>query len=348
MFLSIGLRFRADVEALNMAETIGDVSRHRRAPVLVRDKDAFKLIYVPVISGESIAHAIQYNLVKVAKPIYSGNPPIDPWSLRGEFIKFGDNNHLTPSLREIVKNMKKMKPEEFQHQFEKTAIRESIVADIGGFLYTAGTPVRRTSIFQVGYAVPVEEAVRQSMIEAQLHTRSGLSGIEAQGESRGKQADVEKGIQKAQMLYYVEIASSVYGLTINAEIDRIGRTSMIRIEDAVDEEEKARRIKAFIKALLVTLGEKQFGAKLSRFTPVMEPISAVAVISQPLPFTVTAPQKKGYIEETIKRAEKYTNILKTHGIEEKIKIITYNYPEYPENKPLLEELFDEILREAAK
>lgn len=334
MFLSLGIRFKANIEALNMSESIGNVTRHRRVPVVIKEKEGYKLIYVPAISGESLAHAYQYNIVKVAEILYNGNPPIDEWSKRGEFIKFADNQHLTPKLKQVIESYKKSKNvEEFQHMFEKTAISESIVADIGGFLYAEKPPVRRTSVFQIGYAVPIEEAVKESMIEAQIHTRHVLTGLTGDEE------------RKAQMLYYVEIASSVYGVTMNIDFDMIGKTSMVRIEKAVDDEEIKRRIKVAIGALALTLGQGLFGAKRTRFNPILEITDAVLVLSAPLPFTVSPPQKKNYISETINRVERYTKLLSRLGIEHYIKIYTYNYPEYSNNYENLEELFLMLLDE---
>ncbi|MEM1718256.1 MAG: type I-A CRISPR-associated protein Cas7/Csa2, partial [Thermosphaera sp.] len=57
MFLSIGVRFIANIEALNMAETIGNLSKHRKAPIIVPTREGYRVLYVPAISGESFAHA---------------------------------------------------------------------------------------------------------------------------------------------------------------------------------------------------------------------------------------------------------------------------------------------------
>ncbi len=332
VFLSLGLRFKANVEALNMSETVGNVTRHRRVPVIISEGNGFRLIYVPAISGESLAHAYQANLVEVAKVLYDGKPPVDPWSLRGEFVKFTDRAHLTDTLKSIVSSKKKT--EEKQHEFEKTAIIESIVADIGGFLYAENPPVRRTSVFQVGYAVPVEEFIEATAIEAQVHTRQAIVGLEAEAE------------RQAQMLYYVEVASAIYGVTFNIDLDGIGRTSMVRVEQVVSDEERRKRIKAAIGALALTLGEALFGAKRSRFNPILEVVNAVAVISHPLGFTITPPQRKDYIEDTLRRVAKYVEILRKLGVSEGYaKIATYGYKDYENNKESLEDLFNWILSE---
>ncbi len=329
MFLSMGVRFRANVEALNMAETVGNVARHRRAPAIVRTEEGLKLLYVPAISGESLAHAIQANLVETAKILYKEETPVDPWSLRGEFVKFADNKHLTPKLLQVVKA--KMSVEEKQHAFEKTAIAESIVADIGGFLYAESPPVRRTSPLQVGYAIPVEESISITAIESQIHARQAPVGITREEE------------RQAQMLYYVEVASAIYGVTINLDTGMIGQTSMVRVEPAVDEEERKRRIKTAIGALALTLGQNLFGAKRSRFNPILEVMNAAVAVSRPLPFTVSPPQKAGYIDETIARAKAYRELMRKIGAEVEVEVATYGYPGYQINMATLEDLFKWIL-----
>ncbi len=339
-FISLSLRFKANVEALNMTETIGNVTRHRRVPYIIDRGDRATLLYVPGISGESIAHAIQANLVDISKIIYDGNPPLDQWSLRKEFVKFMSKNHLTGGLKSVIEGVsgkQKSNIEEVQHEFERRAIEESIVADIGGFLYAENPPVRRTSPLQVGYATPVEDSIEATAIETQVHARQAIAGI-----LREESGDKER---QAQMLYYVEIASAVYGLTINLDVDAIGRTTMIRVEDVVGEDERSRRIKATIAAIALTTGQGLFGAKKSRFNPIMEVIDAVAVISSPLPFTASPAQKSGYIKDTLSRSENYIKMMESVGVRERVKIATYGYPGYYNNMDSLEQLYIWMINE---
>ena len=69
MFLSISARLLVNVEALNMVESVGNVVRHRRAPIIVpsQDKNEYVLVYTPVISGENLANAYQRWLAQLAK-----------------------------------------------------------------------------------------------------------------------------------------------------------------------------------------------------------------------------------------------------------------------------------------
>jgi len=344
----IAARIRANVEALNMTETIGNVSRHRRAPYVIRENgEGFRLIYVPAISGESLAHAFQANLVEAAKVVYAREglePPLDEWSLRGEFIKFGDSKHLTAGLNRIIKE--KMPEEEKQHEFEKAAIKESIVADVGGFLYAENPPVRRTSPFQVGYATPVEDGIRETAIEIQMHARQVVVGIKSEEEKR----KTEEERRQAQMIYYVETASTVYGLTACVDFDAIGRTSMVRVEDAVDDSERKRRIRAALLALALTLGQNLYGAKRTRFNPVLETLEAVAVVSSPLPFVPTAPQISGYAVDTVNRLRAYKELLEALGVGNfTSRVLAYNV-DVPgaERASSMEELFKKLAEEVLR
>ena len=320
MFVSVGVRAVVNVEALNAVETVGNVTKHRRAPIVLKGDKGYRLIYVPAASGESLANAFQRNLVKAAKLIYGAEglkPPITEWDERFEFVKFMDKAHLTPALKKLVAGKASNIPEA-KHEFELQAIRESIVADVAGFLYAEEElPVKRTSRLQVGYVVPTYDSIEAVAIEAQFHARH----VPAEAGAGGQRA--------AQMIYYVEVASATYGITINLDVDGIGRTSLVRVEDAVDGDERARRVRASLLALAALLAGEGFGAKLSRFLPVKTVESAVASISTPVAFTVSPPQRPDYISDTAARAGQLREVLKKLGVESSVELIAYS-KEVPE------------------
>lgn len=309
--LSISLRVEVNAEAFNAVETVGNLTKHRRAPMVIPSEGGYKLVYVPAVSGESIANAYQRNLVEAAKAIYKSNPPLTTWDLRYEFSKFMDNNHLTPSLQKIVQS----KPKDVvlaKHEFEKTAIRESIVADVAGFLYAEeALPVKRTSRFYTGYMLPTYDSIEATAIEAQFHARHMPAETGAQGQ------------RAAQMIYYVEIASALYGLTVTLDLDGIGRTSLVKVEDAVDPAERANRVRAALAALQGLFLGVGFGAKLSRFMPVKRIVSAVAIITSPIAATATPAQVPSYIEDTEAKAAKLASSLSKLGINASFEVIAY-------------------------
>ncbi|MGC9115906.1 MAG: type I-A CRISPR-associated protein Cas7/Csa2 [Fervidicoccaceae archaeon] len=357
VYIYISGRVIANAEALNMTETIGNVSKHRRVPYIMKTSEGYRVIYVPAISGESLGHAFQSNLVEAAKLIYEKEkinpPPIDQWAMRNEMIKFSDKKHITDSLKEILQQAKSNKGskktvEDFQHEFERVAIKESLVADIGGFMLAEELPIRRTSLFYVGYATPIEDAVAESVIEAQMHTRQIASKeeIEEKTEEEIKEkTEKEERKRKSQMIYYVEVASTVYGISFFLDISNIGKTSMIRKEDVVDNAEKLRRVKTALLALSLTFGAQQFGAKRSRFNPILSVESLVGVVSHPVPIAPVPPQKKRYIEETIKKVEKTADLMKNLELEFWKDVIVYGEKvEGVKSTETPEEFFKELTR----
>ncbi|MEM2826542.1 MAG: type I-A CRISPR-associated protein Cas7/Csa2 [Sulfolobales archaeon] len=362
MFLSIGARIEVNIEAFNAVETVGNLTKHRRAPMVVPTNAGYRLIYVPAVSGESIANAYQRNLVELAKHTYKvqgRNPPLTEWDLRHEFSKFMDNKHLIPELAEIVKEATSKKQEkkvsedivEIKHKFEKTAVEKSIVADVGGFLYAEDLPVKRTSRVYFGYLLPTYDTIETMAIEAQYHARQMPAETIASEARRTEQEaeGEEKRRRAAQMIYYVEVASAVYGLTAALDISNIGKTSLVRVEDAVSSEERHRRIKVAIGALAALFSGSGFGAKLSRFTPVKKVVSAVALISNPAPFMVTPPQYPNYIEDSILRAANYCKTLQKIGLTPTVTAIAMGgQPKEAEcvqvvKANTIEELFNKVL-----
>ena len=65
-YLSLSARLLINLESLNMAESVGNVTKHRRAPVVVDGEGGYRLVYVPVVSGMSLAHHYQRLLATAA------------------------------------------------------------------------------------------------------------------------------------------------------------------------------------------------------------------------------------------------------------------------------------------
>jgi CRISPR-associated protein Csa2 len=339
VFLSLASRIEANVEAFNAVETVGNLTKHRRAPMIVPFEGGYRLVYVPAVSGESLANAYQRALVDVAKVIYRDlEPPLTEWDKRYEFSKFMDDTHLTQSLKELLgisdeessttKRGKSKSSEQkalpqiqkLKHEFEKKAITESIVADIGGFLYAEEKPVKRTSRFYVGYMLPVYDAIDVLAIEAQLHARH--MPTETMKELRESEEGEER-TRRAQMIYYVEVASAVYGFSFALDVSGIGVTSLVKLEEAVDKAERTRRVKVALGALQQLFTGIGFGAKLSRFTPIKRVISAVATVTHPHPFIASPPQLSNYTRETIERLLKYQELVSKLGVTPDAKAIVY-------------------------
>ncbi len=320
-FLSVGVRAIVNVEALNMVESVGNVTRHRRATVVFRRGSEYVVRVVPVISGESVAHAYQWWVAELAKRRYpSDRVPLCEYCERGEFLKHCDTKLFgsKPWEQDLVRILAPSKGEESEeegrrasrssrkaaydpHEVEKTIVANCVVEDIGGFLYPGDKPVKRTSKFQVSYMVPTVESLEAGAVavEPQFHVRHSPSRAAREGQQAAGQA-----------IYYVETGSAVYTLTFNLDVGSIGKTSMLKVEQVMDSNEVKNRVELAIDALAFMLDSRIFGAKLSRFTPVVDYETVLVTVSEFPPFTVSPPALRNFAEATARRASEYS---KTFG-----------------------------------
>jgi len=281
MFVSIRGRVLINVEALNMTESVGNYVKHRRVPVIL--PATYTTYFVPAISGESIAHGFQVILAEEAK---KNGLPVCKLCEKGIFLKSTNES--------VFKDAFGQDPPKDEFQFEKNVISNCLVEDVGGFLYAprAGGNVKRTSNFYTGYMIPTKEALENVVIEPQLHSRYALGT-----------PFVEKGAQ-GQMIYYVELSSAVYTFSFDLDTRYIGKATFVYDkagQDVVDDRNK--RIEVTLDAIQRFLIEFTFGAKKTRFLPVIEWESLVIAVSDDV-WTVPSPFAKNYVEKTKKKMEK--------------------------------------------
>ena len=279
MFVSIRGRVLINVEALNMTESVGNYVKHRRVPVI--SPKTYATYFVPAISGESIAHGFQEVLAEEAKK--NGLP----------VCKLCENGIFLKSTNEAVfKESFGNDPPKDEFEFEKSVISNCAVEDIGGFLYAprAGGNVKRTSNFYTGYMIPVREAIENTVIEPQLHSRYALGTPFVQ--------------EQGQMIYYVELSSAVYTFSFDLDDRYIGKTTFVYGKagsKVVDN--RAKRVEIALDAVQRFLLEFMFGAKKTRFLPVAEWESLIIAVSDDV-WTVPSPFSANYIERAKKKLEK--------------------------------------------
>jgi CRISPR-associated protein Csa2 len=352
-FLSVGVRAVVNVEALNMVESVGNVTRHRRATVVFRMGGDYVVRVVPAVSGESVAHAYQWWVAELAKRRYPpGAVPLCEYCEKGEFLKHCDVNLFgsKPWEQELAELLKAKEGggEESEgesrrgrrtskkaaydpHEVEKVIVRNCVVEDVGGFLYPGDRPVKRTSRFQVSYMVPAVESLEAGSVavEPQFHVRHSPTRAAREGQQE----------VAGQAIYYVETGSAVYALTFNLDAGGIGRTSMLRVEQVVDGEELKRRVELAVDALALMLDGRIFGAKLSRFTPVVDYEAVLAAVSEYPPFTVSPPALRGFAEATARRAADYEKVF---GKSIALVGVGEGLPEGVERAGTILELFEKV------
>lgn len=273
MFVSIGLRFRVEVEALNMAEAVGNYTRHRTAPIMIVERGddgrvrGYKVTMAPAVSGQSIAFGYMSALVSLA-PKYDlavCNNCKDYQKIGG-FFKRAD---------EIDKG-------------HDDRVKDCVVEDLTGFMSTLerqgqerGRMLRRTSPVMFSYLVPDSTSAR-GVVVPQFHVRYNLLNPEQQAP------------------YQIEAGTAIYVHGVAVDVERIGR-----LEDGSYVENREKRIELAFDALKALYGGVIFGAKKARYLPVFEPLGGIAAVSHPLPFSVTPPRFTDYVQENIARAEAF-------------------------------------------
>jgi len=294
IFLSIRGRVLINVEALNMTESVGNYVKHRRVPVIL-PKEEYTTFFVPAISGEALAHGYQTVLAQEAG---KKGLPVCKLCSQGIFLKSTNEEVFKETFG--VKN-----PPTDPHEFEKHVISKCVVEDIGGFLYAPAKAkikmnVKRTSNFYTGYMIPVKEALEAVVIEPQLHSRYALGTPFVKGEAKG------------QMIYYVELSSAPYTFAFDFDSRYVGKTSFV-YEHAgeVVVKDRAQRVNAALDALQKFILEFMFGAKKTRFLPVVEWESMVIAVSDDV-WTVPSPFTAKYVENAKKKLEKISYNTKLH------------------------------------
>ncbi|MCE4605951.1 MAG: type I-A CRISPR-associated protein Cas7/Csa2 [Desulfurococcales archaeon] len=298
VFISIRGRVQVNAEALNMVESVGNYVKHRRIPVIHYKDGEYLSLYVPAVSGESLAHGYQETLSHIAQEM---NLPVCKYCKQGIFLKSTNSKVYKASFnaQDVPKN---------DSELEKSIIKGCVVEDVGGFLFAeGGRSIKRTSNFYVGYMIPVREALEASLLESQLHTRYAL-GTEFVKEQGG------------QMIYYVELASAVYGFSFDLDTSYIGRSSFTTSESGglvVETSEAEKRKEAALTALKEFLMEMKFGAKKTRYLPMHDWESIVVAVSDKV-WTVPSPLVKTYIQRAKQKLENvnYNTKLYTYSQEE--------------------------------
>jgi len=323
-FLSVRGRVLINVEALNMTESVGNYVKHRRVPVVLPEAGNTTL-FVPAISGESIAHGYQYMLAQTA---LERGVPVCNICRRGIFLKSTNRSVFISQFRDkLEKSLSEKKSLKDAFDFERFVIENCLVEDIGGFLYAPGEQelfekkedknlsgkitkenVKRTSNFFTGYMIPVRESLQSSVIEPQLHSRYALGTPFVKREEGQARA-------RGQMIYNIELSSAVYSFSFDLDARFIGKAtyyySNIGEEITVD---RNRRVETALDAFRKFVREMLFGAKRTRFLPIIDWESMVIAVSDDV-WTVPSPFTIRYLTNSLKKTEKFRP--------ESLKLFTY-------------------------
>mgnify|MGYP001770727096 CR=1 FL=1 len=297
-YLSLSARVLVNAEAMNMVEALGNVVRHRKASVVYKTGEGrYEVRTVPVISGEAVRHAIQAALADIAA---QKGWPVCAWCRRHELVKRG--------VRALIENADELErlAKEGLAKAEKKILEGCVVEDVGGFLTPLkAAPVKRTSVLEVGYMLPVmQDGKILYGFDVQFHVRHAPS---AQTQAGG-------GEEQPQTIYNIESSSSLYSLGINVELWRIG---VVQGEgDCEQLDDRRGRVEATLAALAAVLnGDVRIGGHWSSYRPAWSVESAVAVFSSPMPISAIPAVEQDYEAKTQQlakdKAEVYKKVLRS-------------------------------------
>jgi CRISPR-associated protein Csa2 len=304
--LSLSLRVAVNAEALNMAEAVGNYTRHRKAPVVIASEGGYSVVYVPAVSGESLAHAYQQLLAQIAK---QRNLPVTKLDEMGYFLKFTSDKIMDwykEDLEKVDSKYAEILSSRNVEEIERLLVKASVVADVGGLLYTE-KQVKRTSAIRFSYMLPTLDAVEKGgvALTPQLHTRYVHPEMP----------------REMQMLFYLESGSALYTLTAELVASDIGRLFYSKSDDPDLKKQRPERVKAAVDALTALVDGMLFGAKRSRYNPVWDVKSLIVALSKgPVEFIVSSGVTRDYIKKTYERAVNITKAIQ----EETINIYVYN------------------------
>ncbi|ACB39926.1 DevR family CRISPR-associated autoregulator [Pyrobaculum neutrophilum] len=273
MFVSFAFRFRAEVEALNMVETMGNYARHRTVPVLIREDGGYRITAAPGVSGQSVSYGYMAALVKLAA---GRSLPVceecASYEKIGGFFKRADRVDIGHDER----------------------VKTCVVEDITGFMATKeagggekGSVVKRTSAVMFSYMLPDTSSAR-GVVMPQFHVRYNLQKPDT------------------QRPFTVESGTAVYIQAVAIDVMKIGR-----LEDGDDVDDWLERAELAFDALKLLYSGMLFGAKKARYLPAFEALGGVAAVADPHPFMVSPPRYGDYWALNKARVEKMKPLYST-------------------------------------
>ncbi len=311
-YIQLMVRMLVQAEALNMVESVGNVTRHRTVPVIVAQGPGRYLVrWVPALSGETLAHRYQEEVVDLAKATEGCSDRLDYWSEQHEFLKHWDlkfykqqcqASDLKPKTWECDlagKYAEKKQGDMNQiRDIERTIVSNSVVEDIAGFLVTQG-PTRRTSCIRFSYAIPTMDSIEQSQIDHQMHVRGAL---------KAQSLRLEGYEEAIQVPYYVQVGSVLYGFNVELNMGCVGRFSVADgcVEDSQCDVAKRRCIALYALRPVI---DGDFGAKRSRYRPHNQLELAIAVASdKPVPLPPATLPFNTMLEELKTKLDSYREL----------------------------------------
>jgi len=228
--LSLCAEVVLDLHNLNSEGTEGNQQQTRMVHIV--DKDGKRHV-VNAISGDMLKHIFVEHLTPLLKQagqkLSTGASVLNP-----------DRVIIDPAFKEAIKGKKQ------GSVVQQEMLKLCAVTDIAGTLLTEGNAVARKSCAEFGWVVGLPG---KSLSEQYFHVKYEP---DSRAKSAGQDDKGEGTVAGRQAIFHRPANSGVYALVCHLELSRIGINDITR-ETAIAAEDRAKRQRAAIQALLSTL-----------------------------------------------------------------------------------------------
>lgn len=265
--LSLSARARMNMHSLNNEGNEGNQIQTRMVDVLGSDN---QLHSVNAVSGDMFKHIFADHLRRLlaekGQPLCDGCRVLDPNRINADSAF-----------------QAKLKDKEWS---DVAALNELIqrcaLDDIAGNLITAEKrSIPRKAVIEFGWVIGVPERVST---DSYFHVKyAGERGATARAEAKTEET---RGANLGQNIFHRPASSGEYAIVAHLELGRIGRNDITR-QYAVEEDERARRARAALAALLYTFVQPM-GAMRATQLPHLSGFEGIVTVSRgvaPAPMT---------------------------------------------------------------
>jgi len=299
--VTVGVAFRVliNVASPSHEAVTGEYTEHKKAPIYYNGRT---YLDVPIISGNALRRYVKEALIVTAN---KHGLPLGNLCRKGIFTHWNTKQDLKDDL-----GVDKISTDEVHNLLKKC-----VMEDVAGFMHAeGGSSIIRFSRLHVATMRPTYESLNQAKIYPIQFARHDPRKEKGKGKS-------------GQMIFRVEHISGEFAGLITLDAHLLGFDDYTQQYFVKTPDDVVKRGEAVLEAMYLALN--RLGAMKARSMTAGNVTSLAITVAQGL-FTPTDPAKEGFIESTVKEAEKYKELTEWEA-----KVITY-----PEGSASMAEAFE--------
>jgi CRISPR-associated protein Cst2 len=278
--LSICGRVTLDMHSLNNEGGEGNQITTRMVTIVHQDGETPKLATVNAISGDMFKHIQAEHLYRLSK----GTLPLCAGCQTFSASRILDD-------KKFMKDLPKQSSQVIDALLKKCALD-----DMEGNLIAKGSnSVPRKSVAEFGWVIGLPDVTRT---ESYFHVRYAAD--------RGGDEKV------SQPIFHRPASSGVYAVVANFEISRIGFNDITQ-KYVIDDEERARRYRAFLESIMYTFIEPNGAMRGTQNPHILGFEGAVTVSTKIIPAPALSALEGNYVSE-LKRVAEALNKIKPNAL----------------------------------